>query len=122
MTEMFCEFPLEIAHSLPRMPEGHKCRRVHGHSYRVRVTVAGAVNPESGMIFDYADLEAAWIHRVHSVLDHRNINEVLETDLTTSECVAEWIGRQLQYAIPSKVAVRSIELYETARFGARWTP
>lgn len=130
MTEVFCEFALEIAHSLPRMPEGHKCRRVHGHSYRVRVTVTGEMDPRTGMILDYAEIHNIWALRVHARLDHQNINEALDTELTTSEFVAHWIGLAMARAISELVSsdtdrnkphVTSVELWETARFGARWT-
>ena len=123
MTSVFCEFPLEIAHSLPRMPKGHKCRRVHGHSYRVIVTFLGIPSSETGMLVDYADIEAAWMREVHAVLDHQNLNEVLNTDLTTSEHLAYWIGTAMAHHVTSPVmSLSSVEVWETRRFGARWTP
>lgn len=120
MTEIFCEFPLEIAHSLPRMPEWHKCRRVHGHSYRVRVTITGNITDDRGMILDYAEIEEIWAKQIFARLDHQNINDALDSETTTSEYVAEWIGSTLLRALPADLV--SVELWETRCFGARWTP
>ena len=56
--EVFREFTFEAAHRLPRVPEGHKCGRLHGHSYRAEIHVRGPVRPDTGWVLDFADLKA----------------------------------------------------------------
>src|SRR5882724_8346352 len=57
LIEIFREFTFEAAHRLPNVPEGHKCQRLHGHSYRVTVHVSGPVDPATGMVMDFADIK-----------------------------------------------------------------
>ncbi len=101
------DFPLEAAHSLPQAPEGHKCRRVHGHSFVIEVHVEGEVDPRSGWLVDYADLEAAFAP-VRAALDHRLLNEVEGLANPTSENLAAWIWRRLAPALPglAEIVVR----------------
>lgn len=73
--EIFKEFTLEAAHLLPDVPDGHKCRRLHGHSFRIEVHVAGPLNPTTGWIMDFADIKAAF-QPIHDQLDHRYLNDI----------------------------------------------
>ena len=75
ISEIFREFTFEAAHRLPNVPEGHKCARLHGHSYRVEVHVAGDVGPVSGWVMDFADIKAAF-KPLEDRLDHHYLNEV----------------------------------------------
>jgi 6-pyruvoyltetrahydropterin/6-carboxytetrahydropterin synthase len=92
------EFTFEAAHRLPLVPEGHKCGRLHGHSYRVEVHVEGPVR-EDGMVMDFAELKAAW-RPLHNVLDHHYLNEVEGLENPTSELLAEWIWECLVPVLP----------------------
>ncbi len=104
--EIFREFTFEAAHRLPRVPAGHKCARLHGHSYRAEVHVAGPVDPSAGWVLDFADITAAW-RPLHDQLDHRYLNEVPGLDNPTSENVAAWIWARLAPTLPlSAVVVR----------------
>ena len=105
--EIFKEFTIEAAHWLPRVPEGHKCRRLHGHSFRIEVHAAGPVDPELGWVVDFAELKAAF-RPVEDALDHRCLNEVSGLDNPTSENLARWIWERMQLLLPalSKVVVR----------------
>jgi len=103
-------FTVDAAHWLPRFPEGHKCRRLHGHTFRVDVIVRGQVNPDTGYLIDYADLKAA-IGPVEDQLDHQLLNEVPGLANPTSENLARWIYDRLKPAIPELSAVR---VHETA--------
>lgn len=91
---VFREFSFEAAHRLPEVPEGHKCARLHGHSFRVEVHVAGPVDPELGWVVDFADIKAAFAP-VHEALDHRYLNEVEGLENPTSENLAVWIWDRL---------------------------
>lgn len=104
--EIFREFTFEAAHRLPHVPEGHKCARLHGHSYRVTVHVTGEVGAESGWVMDFADIKAAFAPLMEQ-LDHHYLNEVPGLDNPTSEVLARWIWQRLIDALPlSQVIVR----------------
>jgi 6-pyruvoyltetrahydropterin/6-carboxytetrahydropterin synthase len=90
ITEISKEFTFEAAHRLPHVPPGHKCSRVHGHSYRVEITLRGPVHPTFGWVVDFADLTAAW-QPLHAQLDHRLLNEVPGLENPTSELLAAWV-------------------------------
>ena len=91
---VFREFGFEAAHRLPNVPEGHKCARLHGHSFRVEVHVTGPVDPELGWVVDFADIGVAF-QPVHDALDHRLLNEVDGLENPTSENLAVWIWDRL---------------------------
>jgi len=95
MMRVYKWFTFEAAHSLPHMPEGHKCRRLHGHSYKVKITCEGIVEIHSGFLIDYADISALWKERCHKRLDHQNLNDILG-DQSTSERLAIWIWKQME--------------------------
>ena len=104
--EVFREFGFEAAHRLPHVPEGHKCARLHGHSFQVQIRVAGPVDPDSGMVMDFARLEEAFAP-LHDALDHRYLNEVEGLDNPTSENLARWVWQRLAAALPlSEIRVR----------------
>lgn len=105
--EIFTEFTFEAAHRLPNVPQGHKCARLHGHSFRVRVHVSGPLDPELGWVMDFADVKAAF-RPLYEQLDHHYLNEVPGLENPTSEVLARWIWERLAPALPglSRVAVR----------------
>lgn len=104
--EIFREFTFEAAHRLPNVPEGHKCARLHGHSFRVQVHVEGPVNPDLGWVMDFADIKAACAPLMNQ-LDHHYLNEVPGLENPTSEVLARWIWQRLADALPlSQVMVR----------------
>ena len=105
--EIFKEFSIEAAHWLPNVPEGHKCRRLHGHSFHIELHVSGPVDPHFGWVIDFADLKAAF-QPVEDRIDHRCLNEVEGLENPTSENLARWIWQKLSPALPllSKVVVK----------------
>jgi 6-pyruvoyltetrahydropterin/6-carboxytetrahydropterin synthase len=105
--EIYKEFSFEAAHLLPNTPEGHKCRRLHGHSYRVEVHVRGEPDTHSGWICDFEDLRQAFAP-LHAQLDHNYLNEVEGLANPTSELLARWIWSRLRPALPnlSRVVVK----------------
>ena len=105
--EIFKEFTFEAAHRLPNVPPGHKCARLHGHSFRCEVHVRGDVGRESGWVMDFADLKTAFAP-LDRVLDHNYLNEVEGLENPTSENLARWIWAKLVGALPglSTVVVR----------------
>ncbi|MBI4953388.1 MAG: 6-carboxytetrahydropterin synthase QueD [Myxococcales bacterium] len=103
------EFRFEAAHRLPKVPAGHKCARLHGHSFKIEVAIAGPVDPETGWFIDFGVLHDAW-EPLYDALDHRLLNEVEGLDNPTSENLARWIWVRLRPAVPS---LRRITVYET---------
>ncbi|MEU1884089.1 6-carboxytetrahydropterin synthase QueD [Micromonospora sp. WMMD987] len=104
--EIFREFTFEAAHRLPHVPAGHKCARLHGHSYRVQVHVEGDVDPAAGWVMDFGDLKKAFAP-LRDQLDHYYLNEVPGLENPTSEVLARWIWDRLVDQVPlSAVMVR----------------
>jgi 6-pyruvoyltetrahydropterin/6-carboxytetrahydropterin synthase len=105
--EIFKEFRIEAAHRLPNVPAGHKCARLHGHSFRIRVHVRGPVDPTLGWVRDFADVAEAF-RPLHEVLDHHYLNEVEGLENPTSEVLARWVWDRLAPALPglARVTVR----------------
>ncbi len=97
-------FGFEAAHWLPTFPEGHKCRRMHGHSFRVDVVVEGEVPMERGYLIDYGEIGAA-LEPLCQQLDHRCLNEVEGLENPTSEMLSKWIWDRLSPALPSLAEV-----------------
>ena len=97
--EIFQEFTFEAAHRLPNVPPGHKCSRLHGHSYRVAVQITGPVDEHAGWIRDFADVTCA-MQPVLDRLDHYYLNEVEGLENPKSEVLARWIWARLNPAMP----------------------
>lgn len=104
--DIFKSFHIEAAHRLPNVPSGHKCERLHGHSYKVEIHVCGPVGAKTGWVIDFADIEEAF-QPLFEQLDHHYLNEVEGLSNPTSENIARWIWKRLQLSIPtlSKVVV-----------------
>ena len=102
--ELIKDFTFEAAHALPKAPTGHKCARLHGHSFRIEVHVAGVVDAKRGWLVDYGDITKAF-RPVHEQLDHYYLNEVSGLENPTSEILARWIWRKLKPALRGLSAV-----------------
>jgi 6-pyruvoyltetrahydropterin/6-carboxytetrahydropterin synthase len=102
-------FTFEAAHWLPTFPEGHKCRRMHGHSFKFDVIVEGEVDPAKGYLIDYGDIKAATAPIVQG-LDHYLLNEITGLENPTSEVIAKWIFDKLKPSLP---LLASVIVYET---------
>jgi 6-pyruvoyltetrahydropterin/6-carboxytetrahydropterin synthase len=92
--DIFRIFHLQCARRLPALPKSHPCSRLHGHSFRVELTVSGEVDPALGWVLDFADLEAAW-RPIHAALDHRNLNDIAGLENPPSENLAVWLWPRL---------------------------
>jgi len=101
-------FRIESAHRLPNVPDGHKCARLHGHSFRVEVTVRGAVNPESGWLMDFGELKEKF-KPLEEQLDHRFLNEIPGLENSTSENIARWVWQRLKPQVPQLFSVTVFE-------------
>ncbi|MBK7585487.1 MAG: 6-carboxytetrahydropterin synthase QueD [Myxococcales bacterium] len=103
------EYRFEAAHRLPNVPEGHKCQRLHGHSFKIEIGIAGPVDPKTGWLLDFGDLDAVWAP-IHDALDHRYLNDVAGLENPTSEVLARWLWERLKPTLPELVRVT---VYET---------
>ena len=102
--ELIKTFRFEAAHSLTGAPEGHKCRRVHGHGYRLDVHVNGKVDGKAGWVMDFAELQRA-VEPVISKLDHTLLNEVPGLENSTAEMIAKYVYDRLRALLPGLSAV-----------------
>src|SRR5436190_3696953 len=93
-------FQFEAAHLLPHLPKTHKCRRLHGHSFKVEVVVAGECDARLGWLMDYADISAAF-RPLWRKLDHYYLNDIPGLENPTSEILAAWIWKRLQRRLPN---------------------
>lgn len=103
-TTFFKEFQFEAAHRLPYVPEKHKCGRLHGHSFLVRLEITGEVDAHIGWVMDFAELKAAF-KPIYDRLDHHYLNDIPGLENPTSEVLAEWIWHQVQPILPALSAV-----------------
>lgn len=101
--EIWKEFRFEAAHHLPSVPPGHKCGRLHGHSYRCELHVTGSIG-KLGWVMDFGEIAAAFAH-LHARLDHQYLNEVPGLENPTSEHLAKWIWDQMKPTLPELSAV-----------------
>lgn len=114
--EIFNIYHVEAARRLPNLPESHPCSRVHGHSFRIEIHVSGPVDPDTGWVMDFADLDAAF-QPVMMQLDHRFLNDIPGLENPTSENLARWMWHKLK---PSLHGLFRIEIWETQRSGCRY--
>lgn len=102
-------FTFEAAHFLPNVTETHRCRRMHGHSYRVDLTLEGPVDPVTGFVVDFFDVEAAFGPLLKQ-LDHYCLNDIEGLENPTAEIIAAWIWARTKPLLPLLATVR---VYET---------
>lgn len=110
--ELKKSFSFEAAHWLPTFPEGHKCRRMHGHSFHIDVFVRGEVPQEQGFLVDYGDIKQA-VEPVCNELDHYVLNDIGGLENPTAEMIAKWIYDRLKPALPLLAAVHVHETCTT---------
>ena len=113
---IFKVFTLEAAHRLPNVPEGHKCSRLHGHSFRVELHVEGPVDARTGWVMDFADIKSAFAP-LYDQLDHHYLNDIEGLENPTSENLARWIFRRLRPALPG---LDQVVVHETCTSGASY--
>ncbi|MFT5693491.1 MAG: 6-pyruvoyltetrahydropterin/6-carboxytetrahydropterin synthase [Oceanicoccus sp.] len=111
--EIYKEFTFEAAHLLPHVPEGHKCARLHGHSFYVRIYVSGEVAADTGWVMDFSEIKKQF-DPIYKKLDHYYLNDIEGLENPTSENLARWIWQQLKPALP---LLSQIELKETCTSG-----
>jgi 6-pyruvoyltetrahydropterin/6-carboxytetrahydropterin synthase len=104
---IYKDFHFEAAHFLPTAPAGHPNSRVHGHSFRVRVTVAGEPDSATGLVVHFEELEAA-LDDAREALDHRMLNEIEGLELPTLERISLWLWDRLHNRVPGLAEVEIV--------------
>jgi 6-pyruvoyltetrahydropterin/6-carboxytetrahydropterin synthase len=113
---VFKEFTFEAAHKLPLVPKNHKCSNLHGHSFKVRISVDGPIN-EMGWVMDFSELKQICAPHINE-LDHSYLNEILGLENPTSENIAIWLWNRL---IKSLQNLSSITVMETCNSGCEYS-
>ena len=105
MMQIYKEFNIEAAHRLPNVPEGHKCARLHGHSFMVSIYVEGPIGDTTGWVMDFGDIKRAF-KPIYNQLDHHYLNDIDGLENPTSENLAKWIWQRLKPDLPLLSAVK----------------
>ena len=111
-------FQIEAAHQLTLLPDGHKCRRLHGHSFHIDIHVTGEADPTLGWVMDYDQIDEAW-EPLFKTLDHHFLNEIPGLENPTSETLALWIFDRLKDSLPG---LSGIAISETCQESCLYTP
>ena len=109
--EVFRRFTFESCHSLPNVAEGHKCRRLHGHSYKLIVGVEGDVDPATGFVIDFGEIKKC-VQPLVEELDHQLLNDTIANP--TAENVAVWFWERID------LPLSYVEVWETEHAGCRF--
>jgi len=101
------EFRFEAAHRLPKLPETHKCFRLHGHSFKIELTIEGPVNPETGWLVDFGELHTLF-KPLHDQLDHHYLNEIPGLERRSSQSVGRQPKRTFKHQREARLFERRV--------------
>tara|TARA_Y100000780_G_C13575109_1_gene374477 strand:+ start:223 stop:579 length:357 start_codon:yes stop_codon:yes gene_type:complete len=110
---VFKTFTIEAARSLPNLPDGHPCKNIHGHSFKITITVTGNVDNKTGFVMDFGDIDETF-NPLLSKLDHSYLNDIEGLENPSSENVCQWIWERLAPSLPG---LSQIEIKETDSTG-----
>jgi len=112
--KIYKEFTFDSAHYLPNVEDGHPCKRMHGHTYRLKIWIKGKIDEEKGWLVDFGDIKKIIKPLVDS-LDHRCLNDIEGLENPTSENLCVWIWKKIKPQIPG---LYEVAIYETPSSGA----
>lgn len=112
--EIFKQFTFDSAHSLPNVPDGHKCKGIHGHTYHLTVFFEGEINEKMGWLIDFSNITAE-IKPLIEMLDHKYLNDIEGLENPTCEIICVWLWNKIKPKLP---LLSKIELKETPTSGA----
>ncbi len=110
---IFKIFNIDAAHRLPNVPLTHKCRDIHGHTYRIEIYVNAPVDKKLGWVADFADVTEVF-QPINDRLDHKYLNDIEGLENPTVENLARWIWVHLKPSLPM---LSRIVVYETPESG-----
>lgn len=111
--EVFKIFSIESARALKHLEDGHPCKNLHGHSFKIKITVDGAVNTDTGFVIDFNDIDIAF-RPILKIIDHSYLNNIKGLENPSSENLCVWIWSKLQPSLPG---LSIIEIKETDSTG-----
>ncbi|HEY0199342.1 MAG TPA: 6-carboxytetrahydropterin synthase QueD [Rhodanobacter sp.] len=114
--DIFKIFTIEAAHRLPNVPPGHKCARLHGHSFRIEIHLRGDIGTDTGWVMDFSDVKSAF-QPLYDQLDHHYLNDIEGLDNPTSERLSVWIWERLKPSLP---LLSEVVVHETCTSGCRY--
>ncbi len=110
---VFKQFTFDSAHFLPHVPDGHKCKEIHGHTYRLTVFLEGEPDPQLGWVMDFAEISKV-IDPIVKEIDHKFLNNIEGLENPTCELMAVWLWKKIKPQVP---LLKKIELNETPTSG-----
>jgi 6-pyruvoyltetrahydropterin/6-carboxytetrahydropterin synthase len=111
--KIFKTFTFDSAHFLPNVPDGHKCKNIHGHTYSLTVFIEGELEEHLEWVMDFAVIKKV-INPIIKQIDHKLMNEIAGLENPTCENIAVWLWNKIKPEIP---LLSKIELYETKTSG-----
>ena len=111
---IFKKFTFDSAHSLPMVPDGHKCKEVHGHTYKLTVFIEGELDEKLGWVMDFGDLKQV-IKPIIDSIDHKYLNDIEGLENPTCEVITKWLWDKVKPQVPM---LKKIQLDETPTSGA----
>lgn len=113
---IYKQFTFDSAHFLPNVPEGHKCREMHGHTYLLTLYAEGPVKHPEGWVMDFGDIKNI-MRPIIDILDHHLLNDVPGLENPTAELLAIWLWNKVKPRMPM---LKRIELKETPTSGVSY--
>jgi 6-pyruvoyltetrahydropterin/6-carboxytetrahydropterin synthase len=110
--ELKQHFQIESARFLPFLPETHPCRNMHGHSFKIILTLKGKLQPQLGWVQDYHEITQA-MDPLLKILDHRVLNEIPGLENPTSELLCYWLFEKCRSQLPNLIRVSISETANT---------
>ena len=110
---VYKKFNIESARSLPNLPKTHPCHKIHGHSFKIIISVEGEINEQSGFVMDFQIIENTF-QPIKTMLDHTYLNDVKGLSTPSSENICIWIWDKLESSLPN---IYKIEIKETDSTG-----
>ena len=111
--EIYKTFAVEAARSLPNLPDGHPCKKIHGHSFKITITVAGQIDENTGFVMDFSEIDSSF-SPIHKLIDHSYLNDLEGLDNPSSENLCKWIWSKLKNSLHD---LKRIEIKETESTG-----
>jgi 6-pyruvoyltetrahydropterin/6-carboxytetrahydropterin synthase len=111
---IFRQFTFDSAHFLPNVPVGHKCKEIHGHTYRLVLYFEGELDKELNWVMDFAEVKRV-VDPIVNTLDHHLLNNISGLENPTCEAIAIWLWNHIK---PEMDCLKKVELHETPTSGA----
>ena len=98
--EIYRSFRIHASRFLPKLPKTHICSSMHGHTFNITIYVKGDIDNQTGFVMDFYDVDNIFNKHVHSIIDHKILNDIEGLENPTSEILATWIWHKLKLHIP----------------------